>query len=326
MKRRGFLLIVVLSLTSFVFGQSDPPAPPPAAAKLPSTISGGVLNGKATSLPKPAYPPAARAVNAEGAVSVQVLIDEQGMVISANAVSGHPLLRAAAADAARGARFSPTLLQSQPVKVSGVITYSFILPKPESLPGEGLLAIVPPEDHDKIWVLGFMFSFVQEADTETLKLIGDEKEFFQILKDLGTDIPPELKNYAPMLAKLSSSDMAVRSNAAREFLTLLRPELDAEKTWQVDVGGKLSVAVLEVLRQKTRNEKMGEPYNLTILKGYLKDLSDSMSLAPKNSSAQFRSAVQKFLASGDRTDLSGDEQMTAMFQALEPLFAAFDGK
>lgn len=125
MKRRGFLLIVVLSLTSFVFGQNDPPAPPPAA-KPPSTISGGVLNGKATSLPKPAYPAAARAVNAEGAVSVQVLIDEQGTVISASAVSGHPLLRAAATEAARGAQFSPTLLQGQPVKVSGVITYNFV--------------------------------------------------------------------------------------------------------------------------------------------------------------------------------------------------------
>ncbi len=125
MKRQGFLLIAVLSFTSFVFGQNVPPAPPPPA-KLPSTISGGVLNGKATSLPKPTYPPAARAVNAEGAVSVQVLIDERGTVISASAVSGHPLLRAAATDAARGARFSPTLLQGEPVKVSGVITYNFV--------------------------------------------------------------------------------------------------------------------------------------------------------------------------------------------------------
>jgi len=98
------------------------PSPPPA----PKTVSGGVLNGKATSLPKPAYPPAARAVRAGGAVSVQVLIDESGRVVSATAVSGHPLLKAAAEGAARGARFSPTLLSGQPVKVSGVITYNFV--------------------------------------------------------------------------------------------------------------------------------------------------------------------------------------------------------
>ena len=103
-----------------------PPPPPPAPKPVPKTVSGGVLNGKATSLPKPAYPPAAKAVRASGAVSVQVLISESGSVISASAVSGHPLLRAAAVSAARGARFSPTLLSGQPVKVSGVITYNFV--------------------------------------------------------------------------------------------------------------------------------------------------------------------------------------------------------
>ena len=103
-----------------------PPPPPPAKKAPPKTISGGVLNGKATSLPKPPYPPAARAVRASGAVSVQVLIDEEGRVVSASAVSGHPLLRAAAVAAARGARFSPTPLSGQPVKVNGVITYNFV--------------------------------------------------------------------------------------------------------------------------------------------------------------------------------------------------------
>lgn len=105
-------------------GGAPPPPPPPKAA--PKTVSGGVLNGKATSLPKPAYPPAAKAVRASGAVSVQVLISESGSVISASAVSGHPLLRAAAVGAARGAKFSPTMLSGQPVKVSGVITYNFV--------------------------------------------------------------------------------------------------------------------------------------------------------------------------------------------------------
>jgi protein TonB len=110
-------------------GGDEPPPPPkakPSPPPAPKTVSGGVLNGKATSLPKPPYPPAARAVRAGGAVSVQVLISESGSVISASAVSGHPLLRAAAEAAARGARFSPTMLSGQPVKVSGVITYNFV--------------------------------------------------------------------------------------------------------------------------------------------------------------------------------------------------------
>lgn len=93
------------------------------------TVSGGVLNGKVLSLTKPDYPAAARAVGAEGAVTVQVLIDEDGNVISASAVSGHPLLRAAAVAAAQAAKFSPTLLGGSAVKVSGVLTYNFSLPK-----------------------------------------------------------------------------------------------------------------------------------------------------------------------------------------------------
>jgi protein TonB len=85
-----------------------------------------VLNGKAISLPKPAYPPIARAARASGTVTVQVTIDESGKVISARAVGGHPLLQQAAVQAANQARFSPTLLSGAPVKVTGVITYNFV--------------------------------------------------------------------------------------------------------------------------------------------------------------------------------------------------------
>jgi len=88
-------------------------------------ISGGVLNGKAISLPAPEYPAIAKQAKASGAVAVQVTVDENGAVISAHAVSGHPLLRAASVAAARQAKFSPTLLMGEPVKVTGVIVYHF---------------------------------------------------------------------------------------------------------------------------------------------------------------------------------------------------------
>ncbi len=102
-----------------------PPRTPPTRPNVPKRISGGVVNGKATSLPKPAYPAAARAANVKGAVTVAVVISKSGSVISASAVSGHPLLRSAAVSAARRARFAPTLLNGQPVEVSGVIVYNF---------------------------------------------------------------------------------------------------------------------------------------------------------------------------------------------------------
>ena len=89
-------------------------------------ITGGVLNGRAISLPRPDYPPVARQAHASGTVVVQVTIDELGDVIAAHAVSGHPLLQAASVAAARGAKFSPTRLCGEPVKVTGVITYNFV--------------------------------------------------------------------------------------------------------------------------------------------------------------------------------------------------------
>lgn len=104
----------------------EPPPPEPKATPPRAPISGGVLNGKALSLPKPPYPQIAKAAHASGTVVVQVLIDENGNVVSARAVSGHPLLQAVAVAAARGARFSPTKLSGQPVKVTGVIQYNFV--------------------------------------------------------------------------------------------------------------------------------------------------------------------------------------------------------
>src|SRR2546421_6757247 len=102
--------------------------PPPAATPKPTPhapISGGVLNGKAVHLVTPPYPAIARSAHACGAVNVQITIDENGNVLSARPVSGHPLLQAAAGAAARRSKFTPTKLSGQPVKVSGIIVYNF---------------------------------------------------------------------------------------------------------------------------------------------------------------------------------------------------------
>lgn len=106
---------------------TDQPPPPPDPPKPPKVISKGPITGLAISLPKPAYSEIAKRARIQGQVSVQVLIDETGRVVSAKAVSGHPLLTLDAQKAALQARFSPTRLGDQPVRVSGVITYNFVL-------------------------------------------------------------------------------------------------------------------------------------------------------------------------------------------------------
>jgi TonB family protein len=101
--------------------------PPPEPKPIPRVIRKKIINSEAISLPKPPYPPIARRLNIQGMVSIQVLIDESGRVISAKAVSGNPMLVFEAQKAAYEARFSPTLVGDQPMKVSGVITYNFVL-------------------------------------------------------------------------------------------------------------------------------------------------------------------------------------------------------
>ncbi len=84
-------------------------------------INGGMLNGKAIYLPQPLAVPG----EATGVVMVQVLVDESGTVIDARAVSGPQHLHAAAVTAARLARFTPTTLMGEPVKVAGTLSYNF---------------------------------------------------------------------------------------------------------------------------------------------------------------------------------------------------------
>jgi protein TonB len=90
-------------------------------------VSGGVLNGIALSLPAPVYPETAKRMRIAGVVTVEVVLDETGKVVAANATGGPTMLRDAAVQAAMKARFSPTKLSGQPVKVSGVINYKFAL-------------------------------------------------------------------------------------------------------------------------------------------------------------------------------------------------------
>jgi len=98
--------------------------PPPT--EQPSVIHGGVINGKAISLPKPEYPTNLNGARPHGAVQIEMMIDENGGIISAGAISGDPLLQESARKAACKAKFSPTTLSGHPVKVMGIVTYNFV--------------------------------------------------------------------------------------------------------------------------------------------------------------------------------------------------------
>ncbi len=103
----------------------DPDNPKEPGVPSPKIISGGVLNGKALLLARPEYPESAREKKIHGQVTIEILIDEKGSVMSAGAVGGPPQLQMASRTAACSSRYSPTTLEGHPVKVSGVIIYNF---------------------------------------------------------------------------------------------------------------------------------------------------------------------------------------------------------
>lgn len=111
--------------------KSTPPAKPskPEASDDEAPVSdAGILNSLAVYLPKPVYPAAAKADRVSGQVQVKVVLDEAGNVVSAEATFGPEQLRAAAVEAAKRARFKPTLSGGVPQKVFGIVLYDFVAP------------------------------------------------------------------------------------------------------------------------------------------------------------------------------------------------------
>ena len=95
------------------------PSPRPAASPT-RNLNGGLLNGMAVNLARPVYPPLAKQVGASGQVRVQVSVDASGNVVSARAVSGHPLLRSAAETAARQSK-----MKIDAANTTGQLLYNF---------------------------------------------------------------------------------------------------------------------------------------------------------------------------------------------------------
>ncbi len=110
----------------------QPPPPPPSKGVPPQAslnqnlkVPSSVLQGSATKKVQPAYPAIAKAARAQGAVQVLITVDENGEVIDARVINGHPMFRDAALQGAKQWRFKPTELSGKPVKTQGILTFNF---------------------------------------------------------------------------------------------------------------------------------------------------------------------------------------------------------
>lgn len=208
---------VITLICGVSFGQQSGAAgAPPSSAK---SISGGVLNGKATNLVKPAYPAAARAVNASGSVNVQVTIDENGDVISATAVSGHPLLRAASVTAARQSKFAPTYLSGEAVKVNGIIVYNFVADKNYLTEQQMFVPFGIP--------LMLSMMKITDLDQDTKKT----------LLEFAEAVPAELDAARVLLRRMANARTKTeRNRLIDELVTSFVTELEGTNLWLAELG------------------------------------------------------------------------------------------
>src|SRR5262245_49730643 len=107
-----------------VQGQVETP-PPPLPQDL-EKVSESMLQSRAINRVNPVYPSNVRKLNAAGTVQVEVTISEIGLVVEARAISGHLALRSAAVEAARKWVFKPAFFNDAPVKIKGVLTFTFV--------------------------------------------------------------------------------------------------------------------------------------------------------------------------------------------------------
>jgi periplasmic protein TonB len=103
------------------------PAPPVPIRRVPIVVGGNVQEAKLINKVLPVYPQLALKTRVSGTVVIQAIIDEVGRVESIEVVEGHPLLVEAAVAAIKEWRYSPTLLNGEPLPVSAKVTVIFTL-------------------------------------------------------------------------------------------------------------------------------------------------------------------------------------------------------
>lgn len=264
---------------------------------MPKQINGGVVNGKAVSLPKPEYPESAKAVRAEGEVKVQVLIDESGNIISVNAISGHPLLQFAAEKAARQAQFSPTTLSGQPVKVSGIIVYKFILPKKtETL-------------EEKLKMMGL-------AAFLTMGATVPNEEWTDIpyndLSELG-DLTEEL---AQIVSITKETPKEVRADIIQTAIPKIEAKLKGADAWQFSFGKAFGEFVVELLKLETNPD---QSLDETVIKAKLAKINELTLTAPQDMPTEILEKFKNLGKLAEAKDLNSQESLLQMAGYLEDI-------
>lgn len=264
---------------------------------------GSVINGKAISLPKPAYPADAKAARIGGTVTVRVIIDMEGRVTAAEAIGGieNPSLRSAAEAAAMKAVFSPTTLSGQPVIVLGSISYNFI-------PDDAI------KDEMTAMYLGMMIPLAgsfEEMSDEALKMFDEFKH--DDLSDLGPRFEEDVRTLIDLMEK-DVPDREIKLSALRSSI-LARLKFKERVCFSTGLafGGILRELILTVGANGPDQEKLNRDRLRTALLELDKILKDS----PPVFSYDFRQRLIELSALAESGELSTITPME-LFDKIEP--------
>lgn len=141
--RASIMISAVLAFMAVAVAQDKPSQ---EATAQPTVIRKNYFLSRMIHFEIPIYPVEAKSTNASGPVEVEVTVDENGVALEAHAISGDPLLRAAAERAALKCRWEP-LKNRQPVRATGKLTINF--PPPDEKPIRKPVTLPPPVFSDK---------------------------------------------------------------------------------------------------------------------------------------------------------------------------------
>ena len=284
----------------------------------------GTIQNKAIHLAKPVYTLEARQAGAEGAVRMQITIGEEGTVLAANMISGDPLLKSAAEDAARKSKFRIARnADGNAVKTEGVLVYNFTFQKANwSRIGYGL-SLLNRLPAASFHVPGAKKAFASEWTTE-LQMLEKLDEIRR------AEPPPPKSPFAdapkPILMNNSASGAAssdalivrrlyVPPTPSAEQIALAqnlvsalqnRLENDASASWQFNLGLDLHRA-MEMQRYPNARAESAQIIRRNIEK------------APQTTSKEVISALEDLVRFFERTKETVDTQ-NEIGRALSVIF------
>ncbi len=228
--KSSFTIVLILIFSAISFAQSE---------SVPSRIAKGIINREAENLPKPEYPAVAMDMKIGGEVKVEIEIDKEGNVVSAKAVSGHPLLRNVSEEAANLAKFKPTLLDGEPVSVTGTLLYKFNLPKISSPKNYGYGLELQPMG------IALMFEVYNNfnSDTQLNKLINGLYEEFRVF--------PEVTQTN---GKFTDLPLDERKKIAEHIKSIIRVQYKNSVDWQLQTG-EIFGAFMGKTMSRLKNDK-----------------------------------------------------------------------